>query len=138
MNTIPRRVWLEINLDTLTQNYRKIADAVAPAEVLTVLKANAYGLGVLPIARALAKAGASGFGVAEPYEALQLLPDRLDVGPLPGERERDLPTEPGPRPEPAAADEAEPEASENPVTSFISPSSTIAGFTFGQTHPREG
>ncbi len=74
MNTIPRRVWLEISLDTLTQNYRKIADAVAPADVLTVLKANAYGLGVLPIARALAKAGASGFGVAEPYEALQLLP----------------------------------------------------------------
>ena len=48
------------------------------------------------------------------------------------------PTEPGPRPEPAAADEAEPEASENPVTSFISPSSTIAGVTFGQTRPREG
>jgi alanine racemase len=74
MNSIPRRVWLEISLDTLTQNYRKIADAVAPADVLTVLKANAYGLGVLPIAQALAKAGASGFGVAEPYEALQLLP----------------------------------------------------------------
>ena len=74
MNDIPRRVWLEISLDTLTQNYRKIADAVAPASVLTVLKANAYGLGVLPIAQALAKAGASGFGVAEPYEALQLLP----------------------------------------------------------------
>jgi len=73
-NTIPRRVWLEISLDTLTQNYRKIADAVAPADVLTVLKANAYGLGVLPIAQALAKAGASGFGVAEPHEALQLLP----------------------------------------------------------------
>ena len=74
MPTIPRRVWLEISLDTLTQNYRKIAAAVAPAEVLTVLKANAYGLGVLPIAQALAKAGASGFGVAEPHEALQLLP----------------------------------------------------------------
>lgn len=74
MNTIPRRVWLEISLDTLTRNYRKIADAVAPAQVLVVLKANAYGLGVLPIARALAEAGASAFGVAEPYEALQLLP----------------------------------------------------------------
>jgi len=74
MKEIPRRVWLEISLDTLTQNYRKIAAAVAPAEVLTVLKANAYGLGVLPIAQALAKAGASGFGVAEPHEALQLLP----------------------------------------------------------------
>lgn len=74
MNTIPRRVWLEISLDTLTRNYRKIADAVAPSSVLTVLKANAYGLGVVPIAESLAKAGASGFGVAEPYEALQLLP----------------------------------------------------------------
>ena len=74
MNTIPRRVWLEISLDTLTENYRKIAEAVAPAKVITVLKANAYGLGVLPIAQALAKAGAAGFGVAEPYEALQLLP----------------------------------------------------------------
>jgi len=74
MPMIPRRVWLEISLDTLTQNYRKIAASVAPAEVLTVLKANAYGLGVLPIAQALAKAGASGFGVAEPHEALQLLP----------------------------------------------------------------
>jgi len=74
MNDIPRRVWLEVNLHTLTGNYQKIARAVAPAEVLAVLKANAYGLGVLPIAQALAKAGASGFGVAEPYEALQLLP----------------------------------------------------------------
>lgn len=73
MNTIPRRVWLEINLVTLTNNYRKIAEAVAPAKVITVLKANAYGLGVLPIAETLAKAGTSGFGVAEPYEALQLL-----------------------------------------------------------------
>lgn len=74
MNTLPRRVWLEISLGTLTQNFRKIEAAVAPAQVLAVLKANAYGLGVLPIARALAEAGASAFGVAEPYEALQLLP----------------------------------------------------------------
>lgn len=74
MNDIPRRVWLEISLATLTDNYRKIANAVAPAQVLAVLKANAYGLGVLPIAQALARAGASAFGVAEPYEALQLLP----------------------------------------------------------------
>ncbi|MEI7900717.1 MAG: alanine racemase [bacterium] len=74
MNHIPRRVWLEISCDTLTQNYRKIAEAVAPAQVLAVLKANAYGLGGLPIAQVLAQAGASGFGVAEPYEALQLLP----------------------------------------------------------------
>ena len=48
------------------------------------------------------------------------------------------PTEPGPRPEPAAADEAEPEASEKPTVTFVSPSTTIAGFTFGHTRPSEG
>lgn len=71
--TIPRRVWLEINLATLTQNYRKIQEAVAPAEVMAVLKANAYGLGVQPIAEALIRAGVGMFGVAEPYEAMSLL-----------------------------------------------------------------
>ena len=74
MNNIPRRVWLEVSLRRLVENYRKIAEAVAPSEVLAVLKANAYGLGVLPVARALSDAGAAAFGVAEPHEALQLLP----------------------------------------------------------------
>ncbi len=74
MNDIPRRVWLEISLETLIRNYQKITEAVAPCTVLAVLKANAYGLGVLPIAEALSRAGASCFGVAEPHEALQLLP----------------------------------------------------------------
>ena len=73
MNAIPRRVWLEISLGTLTENYRKIQEAVAPAEVIAVLKANAYGLGVLPIAEALVDAGVTTFGVAEPHEAVRLL-----------------------------------------------------------------
>ena len=68
----PRRVWVEVNLDTLCANYRKIAKAVAPSHVMAVLKANAYGLGALPIATALAKTGVARFGVAEPYEALSL------------------------------------------------------------------
>ena len=71
---IQRRVWVEINLDGLRANYRRIADAVKPAKVLCVLKANAYGLGVEPYAAALAKTDCVGFGVAEPHEALQLLP----------------------------------------------------------------
>jgi alanine racemase len=37
-----------------------------------VLKANAYGLGVGSYAGALAAAGCRHFGVAEPYEALEL------------------------------------------------------------------
>ena len=69
-----RRVWVEVDLDGLRANYRRIAAAVKPAKVLCVLKANAYGLGVEPYAAALAKTNCVGFGVAEPYEALQLLP----------------------------------------------------------------
>ena len=70
--TPPRRVWLEIDLGLLTGNYRRIAAAVAPAQVMAVLKANAYGLGARPIAAALTGAGVARFGVAEPYEALAL------------------------------------------------------------------
>jgi alanine racemase len=68
-----RRVHVEIDLGALVRNYRRIAARVAPAEVLCVLKANAYGLGVAPYARALADAGCTRFGVAEPFEALELL-----------------------------------------------------------------
>ena len=71
---IQRRVWVEVNLAGLRANYRRIAAAVKPAKVLCVLKANAYGLGVEPYAAALAKTDCVGFGVAEPHEALQLLP----------------------------------------------------------------
>ena len=71
---LQRRVWVEIDLDGLRANYRRIAAAVKPAKVLCVLKANAYGLGVEPYAAALARTDCVGFGVAEPHEALQLLP----------------------------------------------------------------
>ena len=67
-----RRVWVEIDLRTLVANYRKIAAKVAPAQVLCVLKANAYGLGVGAYAKALYAAGCRAFGVAEPHEALEL------------------------------------------------------------------
>jgi len=67
-----QRVWLEISLSTLRENFRKIADAVAPCAVVGVLKANAYGLGVRPIAGALQEAGCAAFGVAGLEEALAL------------------------------------------------------------------
>ncbi len=69
---LKRRVWVEIDLRRLRANYEKIKAAVAPCAVLPVLKANAYGLGVQAYAEALAGADAPGFGVAEPFEALQL------------------------------------------------------------------
>lgn len=69
---LKRRVQVEIDLGALVRNYRKIAAHVKPLSVLCVLKANAYGLGVEAYAAALAKTDCAGFGVAEPFEALQL------------------------------------------------------------------
>ncbi len=65
-----RRVVLTIDLDGVRENYRRIAETVAPAAVIAVLKADAYGLGAGPIARALARAGAAAIAVAELREAL--------------------------------------------------------------------
>jgi len=79
---LKRRVWVEIDLGKLRKNYAKIAAAVKPARVLCVMKANAYGLGVEPYAAALADTDCAGFGVAEPFEALQLV-DHLSRHPLP-------------------------------------------------------
>ena len=67
-----RRVVVEIDLKALVRNYRRIAAHCRPAKVLCVLKANAYGLGVGAYAKALAKAGCTMFGVAEPFEAIEL------------------------------------------------------------------
>ena len=71
-DNLKRRVRVEIDLGALVRNYRRIAAHVRPADVLCVLKANAYGLGVAPYAKALAQAGCTRFGVAEPFEALEL------------------------------------------------------------------
>ena len=70
---IKRRVTVEIDLGALVRNYRRIEAHVKPMKVLCVLKANAYGLGVGPYAEALYAAGCRNFGVAEPYEAIELV-----------------------------------------------------------------
>lgn len=66
------RVWLEVHVKALQENYRKIAATVAPCEVMSVLKANAYGMGVDAVSDALIEAGCRYFGVAEIHEALRL------------------------------------------------------------------
>ncbi len=86
---LKRRVTVEIDLGALVRNYRKIVAHVKPMRVLCVLKANAYGLGVASYAKALCEAGCRDFGVAEPYEALELLGI---VNKVPRESARDQPT----------------------------------------------
>ena len=66
------RVVVEIDRKAVVRNYRRIVARVKPAKVMCVLKANAYGLGVKEYARTLYLAGCRDFGVAEPFEALEL------------------------------------------------------------------
>ena len=55
---------LTIDLDALARNFHTLAGWAKGAEVAPVLKADAYGLGIAPVARRLAREGARSFYVA--------------------------------------------------------------------------
>lgn len=71
-NGVLRPTNVEISLARLTANYQAIATAVAPAQVMIILKANAYGHGLVPVARHLASIGAPYLGVAFLEEGILL------------------------------------------------------------------
>jgi alanine racemase len=60
---------LTIDLDALVANWRKLEKTAVPAECAGVVKANAYGCGIDPVARALSAAGCKTFFVATLDEA---------------------------------------------------------------------
>lgn len=62
--SLSRPTYAEIDLDRLAANYQSVAQAVGRAGMLPVLKANAYGHGLLPVARHLESLGAAGLAVA--------------------------------------------------------------------------
>lgn len=59
-----RPAWAEIDLDALTANFRRLRGLVAPARVLAVIKADAYGHGAPEVGRALEAAGVELLGAA--------------------------------------------------------------------------
>lgn len=64
---------LIIDLGAIRQNYRALADWLpAPTRVMAVVKANAYGHGLVPVARAVTREGAPMLAVAIPEEGVQL------------------------------------------------------------------
>jgi alanine racemase len=60
---------LTIDLDAIVANWRKLEKMAVPAECAGVIKADAYGCGLEPVARALAGAGCKTFFVATLEEA---------------------------------------------------------------------
>lgn len=71
-NGVVRPTAVTVDLTRLTENYRAIETAVAPARVLAVLKANAYGHGLVEVARHMAELGAPYLGVAVLEEGILL------------------------------------------------------------------
>ena len=69
---ILRPTQVEVDLNRLTANYRAIETHVAPAAVMPILKANAYGHGLVEVARHLEALGAPYFGVAFLEEGILL------------------------------------------------------------------
>ena len=86
---LPRPTWAEIDLAASEYNIRRVREIVGPqVKVLAMVKAEAYGHGMVGIACAAERAGASMLGVATLSEALDLddassLP-KLVVGWTPG------------------------------------------------------
>lgn len=68
-----RATWAEVDLDNLRHNVRTLrAHLAAPARLLAVVKADAYGHGAVPAAHAALEAGAAYLGVAILEEGLVL------------------------------------------------------------------
>jgi alanine racemase len=71
MQSSEKRAWVEIDLGALQQNAAALAEH-ARARLLPMIKADAYGLGAIPVARVLEPLEPWGYGVATIREGLEL------------------------------------------------------------------
>lgn len=85
-----RPAWAQVDLGILKDNIKSIMAGAKGKRVISVVKANAYGHGMLPVAKAIRSCGVKDFAVAILNEALELRkadPDSsiLVMGYTPGE-----------------------------------------------------
>ncbi len=64
--------WAEISLDALKSNFHELQRLAKGSQVLPVVKANAYGHGLVPVSKALIQAGAKFLAVAFVQEGVAL------------------------------------------------------------------
>ena len=68
-----QRAWVEVDTQRVTSNTRSIKRCLAPqTDLMAVVKADGYGHGAVPIAKAALAGGASCFGVATLAEGMEL------------------------------------------------------------------
>jgi alanine racemase len=92
-----RPIWAEISLPAIAHNFKLIRRAIGrKRKILAIVKANAYGLGAVPVSKALSRMGADAFGVTCSQEGIELReagigePILLLTGFWPGEEQRIL------------------------------------------------
>jgi alanine racemase len=64
--------WAEISLGALKHNFKELERLAKGAQLLPMVKANAYGHGLVPVSKALLQAGARFLGVAFVQEGVEL------------------------------------------------------------------
>lgn len=74
-----RPAWVEVDLAAVTANVAHICEVVSPSAVCAVVKADAYGHGAVPVARAAIAGGAVRLGVALAEEGHELRQAGVDV-----------------------------------------------------------
>ncbi len=80
--TVPRsahRAWVEVDHAALRTNLAAVRALASGAQVIAVVKANAYGHGAVPVARTLTAAGAERLAVATIDEASELRDAGIDA-----------------------------------------------------------
>ncbi|HZT43126.1 MAG TPA: alanine racemase [Chthonomonadaceae bacterium] len=95
--TTQRRAWARVDLDAVRANVAALRAFLGPAvRLMAVVKADAYGHGLVPVARAALEAGAAWLGAATVAEGVALreaglaAPIALLCAPLPDEAEAAL------------------------------------------------
>jgi alanine racemase len=79
VTTAYRPVWAEVDLAAVRANVHALLEYCAPAQLLAVVKADGYGHGAVPVARAALEAGAVGLGVALVEEGIELREAGIDA-----------------------------------------------------------
>ena len=67
-----RPSWIEVNLDAIAYNVRQVKAYLGKTALLAVVKADAYGLGAVPVAKVVMENGAARLGVVALDEAIEL------------------------------------------------------------------
>jgi len=69
----PNPIWAEIDLAAIVHNFQAVRNLIKPeTKIMAVVKADAYGHGVMNVARVLKAEGAEAIGVARLCEAIAL------------------------------------------------------------------